>query len=431
MCLPRALSSPRNLAPTPTLANPDGPPGALAPTPSHIRLPVRDGLVDWDCPEAISFPDLEQALIHIRSTGTYPVSAAPTTTTTTNNNNNNNTRLSHRSSHGCARPSVAASPSPPPTLLPQPPASFSPTSSLTTTHHGGHRGRRQQQQQPDVNSIEDQNTVGPCPVSPDRISACAAKVRHWLSPGQPGAQIFPPPGEYNNNNSNNGNNSQSPSPNPTQPSSSSSSPPPRPSPPLRLCFLDGFLLYAPTRAPSTPSATATATASPLARVASQLDVKLFLRTSRARAVQRRAARDGYVTLEGFWRDPPGYVERVVWPGYARAHAWLFEGGVVEGGRLDAGVLRREGIRALVVKKRRRRKGRRKGEEEKEERGVGGGRHSQRVGGEEGRGEGVKEEEEEEEEEVEEEDVEFGEVLEWAVDVVMRELERIVLGKGGD
>lgn len=266
-----------------------------------------------------------------------------------------------------------------------------------------------------MNSIEDQNTVGPCPVSPDRISACAAKVRRWLSPGQPGARIFPP-GEHDNNNSSNGNSSQPPSPSPTQPS-----------PPLRLCFLDGFLLYAPTRAPSTPSATATATASPLARVASQLDVKLFLRTSRARAVQRRAARDGYVTLEGFWRDPPGYVERVVWPGYARAHAWLFEGGVVEGGRLDAGVLRREGIRALVVKKRRRRKG----EEEKEERGVGGGRHSQRVGGEEGRGEGVKEEEEEEEEEVEEEDVEFGEVLEWAVDVVMRELERIVLGKGGD
>src|SRR4051794_37944073 len=54
------------------------------------RLPIKHGLVDWDCAEAISVPDMEVALSHIRSTGTFPVSILQSPT------------LSHRNEHGCA-----------------------------------------------------------------------------------------------------------------------------------------------------------------------------------------------------------------------------------------------------------------------------------------------------------------------------------------
>jgi len=51
--------------------------------------------------------------------------------------------------------------------------------------------------------------------------------------------------------------------------------------------------------------------------------------SYATAKRRREARSGYVTLEGFWEDPPGYVDKIVWPNYVKEHAFLFEGGDVE------------------------------------------------------------------------------------------------------
>ena len=68
----------------------------------------------------------------------------------------------------------------------------------------------------------------------------------------------------------------------------------------------------------------------MASLQPHLDIKLFLRTTGAKALARRAARSGYVTLEGFWEDPPGYVEKIVWPNYVRDHAFLFEGRDVEG-----------------------------------------------------------------------------------------------------
>jgi len=52
--------------------------------------------------------------------------------------------------------------------------------------------------------------------------------------------------------------------------------------------------------------------------------------SYAKAKARREARSGYVTLEGFWEDPPGYVDKIVWPNYVEDHAFMFEGGDVEG-----------------------------------------------------------------------------------------------------
>lgn len=81
-----------------------------------------------------------------------------------------------------------------------------------------------------------------------------------------------------------------------------------------ICIIDGFLLYSPE----------------MRHIRELFDVKLFLRTDHATAKSRRENRTGYVTLEGFWEDPPGYVDRIVWPNYVKDHAFLFEDGNVEG-----------------------------------------------------------------------------------------------------
>jgi len=54
-----------------------------------------------------------------------------------------------------------------------------------------------------------------------------------------------------------------------------------------------------------------------------------------KAKARREARSGYVTLEGFWEDPPGYVDKIVWPNYVNDHKFLFVDGDVEGAFDDA------------------------------------------------------------------------------------------------
>jgi nicotinamide/nicotinate riboside kinase len=75
----------------------------------------------------------------------------------------------------------------------------------------------------------------------------------------------------------------------------------------------------------------------------QIDIKLFLRVSYEKAKARREARSGYVTLEGFWEDPPGYVDKIVWPNYVEDHKWMFEDGDVEG-KLQGDVVKQRGIR---------------------------------------------------------------------------------------
>lgn len=142
-----------------------------------------------------------------------------------------------------------------------------------------------------MDSKEDQNSVGKCPVSDSKIAEMKSKVDAWTKPGQPGHDIFSKSG-------------------------------------LKICLLDGFLLYS----------------KEMEGVMDLLDTKLFLLVSRAKATQRREARDGYVTLEGFWADPPGYVDKIVWPNYAESHAWLFEDGDVEGA-LKKDVLAEKGISA--------------------------------------------------------------------------------------
>lgn len=58
---------------------------------------------------------------------------------------------------------------------------------------------------------------------------------------------------------------------------------------LKIAVIDGFLLYAKA----------------MDHIWKQLDVKLFLHTDFMTAKARRESRSGYVTLEGFWEDPPG------------------------------------------------------------------------------------------------------------------------------
>ena len=94
----------------------------------------------------------------------------------------------------------------------------------------------------------------------------------------------------------------------------SSSPPPAHNQPP-LIILDGFLLFGTSVPPS---------------LTSLFDIKILLRVSREKARERRERRNGYVTLEGFWEDPEGYFEGVVWPGYEREYGGV-EGRVGGGG----------------------------------------------------------------------------------------------------
>lgn len=43
----------------------------------NIRLPIKNGLVDWDCPESIDIPAMAQALSYIRENASFPVRNAP------------------------------------------------------------------------------------------------------------------------------------------------------------------------------------------------------------------------------------------------------------------------------------------------------------------------------------------------------------------
>ncbi|TKX21238.1 AAA domain-containing protein 9 [Elsinoe australis] len=82
----------------------------------------------------------------------------------------------------------------------------------------------------------------------------------------------------------------------------------------KVAIVDGFLLFS----------------EEMKAIRELFDVKLFLRTDYKTARSRRGARKGYVTLEGFWEDPEGYVDDVVWPNYVKDHAFLFGDGDVEG-----------------------------------------------------------------------------------------------------
>jgi nicotinamide/nicotinate riboside kinase len=97
----------------------------------------------------------------------------------------------------------------------------------------------------------------------------------------------------------------------------------------RICIVDGFLLFS----------------EGMKEIRELFDLRLFLRTSYETAKRRREARSGYVTLEGFWQDPPGYVDDIVWPNYVNDHKFLFKDGHVDR-ELDEKVCERVGIHGM-------------------------------------------------------------------------------------
>ncbi|KAI5800016.1 P-loop containing nucleoside triphosphate hydrolase protein, partial [Geopyxis carbonaria] len=67
---------------------------------------------------------------------------------------------------------------------------------------------------------------------------------------------------------------------------------------IKIVFLEGILLFQQGNI-----------------VENKLDARILLRAPYERAKQRREARTRYVTIEGFWEDPPGYFDKIVWPNY--------------------------------------------------------------------------------------------------------------------
>ena len=121
-------------------------------------------------------------------------------------------------------------------------------------------------------SKEDSNAVWAVSIPSETISALAVSTREWWTAGRIGEYVS------------------------------------------QIVIVDGFLLLGKS----------------IPQVRELFDVRVLLRAGFAEAKMRREARSGYVTLEGWWEDPPGYVEKVVWPGFVEEHAFLFTGGDVEG-----------------------------------------------------------------------------------------------------
>ncbi|RUP43246.1 hypothetical protein BC936DRAFT_137435 [Jimgerdemannia flammicorona] len=57
----------------------------------------------------------------------------------------------------------------------------------------------------------------------------------------------------------------------------------------------------------------------------ELDIRVFVRGAYETLKRRREERQGYVTIEGYWVDPPGYFDSIVWPEYLKWNGHLFTG----------------------------------------------------------------------------------------------------------
>ncbi|KAI9697311.1 MAG: ribosylnicotinamide kinase [Candelina mexicana] len=139
---------------------------------------------------------------------------------------------------------------------------------------------------PDLDSKEDQNEIGDSGVSSSLIEELRSSVRQQITKDRGVDNVKP------------------------------------------IAIIDGFLLYG----------------NKMEAVRTKLDIRLLLRVGYEKAKSRRERRSGYVTLEGFWEDPPGYVDKIVWPNYVQDHAFLFKGGDVEA-EPDCNVLKSLDIQA--------------------------------------------------------------------------------------
>lgn len=73
-----------------------------------------------------------------------------------------------------------------------------------------------------------------------------------------------------------------------------------------IVFIDGFMLFHDRK------------------ISNLFDIRLFFHASFETLKRRRESREGYNTVEGFWVDPPGYFDKLVWPEYIKNHQHLFE-----------------------------------------------------------------------------------------------------------
>ncbi|OAL29173.1 hypothetical protein AYO20_09226 [Fonsecaea nubica] len=175
---------------------------------------------------------------------------------------------------------------------------------------------------PDSVSKEDQNSVGHSGVSPDEVAEHRERVRTRIDELVRGRE-----GQRTSGGGDDGSTGKE----------------------IRVYIVEGFLLY-----PQPSSSTRLDSSSEYPHSAAGVDhlhrlihtllhPLLFLPSTRAQTLSRRAARSGYVTLEGFWVDPPGYVEDVVWPNYIRYHGWMYKGGNVDGDVFDEESCARQGV----------------------------------------------------------------------------------------
>ncbi|KAG0366950.1 ribosylnicotinamide kinase [Gamsiella multidivaricata] len=66
---------------------------------------------------------------------------------------------------------------------------------------------------------------------------------------------------------------------------------------VKFLILDGFILYVDNQ------------------LRNAIDIKFYLTAPYQVLKERRESRKGYATLEGYWVDPPGYFDNIVWPNY--------------------------------------------------------------------------------------------------------------------
>lgn len=81
---------------------------------------------------------------------------------------------------------------------------------------------------------------------------------------------------------------------------------------LKIVIVDGFMLFNDDD------------------IRSKFDIKILIRAPYEQLKKRRAARNGYQTLDSFWVDPPYYFDEFVYKSYSETHSPLFVNNDVEG-----------------------------------------------------------------------------------------------------